>query len=316
MTMYYVTADGGGSKLISILYDEQFNILSVGRAGGTNLNFRTLPDIRADMEKAAKECIGEERLTVESADFVIVGPKEEFTAALKGVCDLKSHTVLNEGQAALMAGTGEKYGLLALAGTGSDVFLLQSDHNDFIGGWGSVLGDEGGGFDVGMQSLRAAIYAEDGRGEDTLILPLIKEEWKLNKLWDMVEKVYHTNDQRRLVASVTRVTAKAAAMGDKVALELYKKAAYELWRLTRVVLEKNNGHIEGKICTSGGVWKGSPVMYDEYVRLVKAEFPDVEIVKPVFDPCIGGMVWRAIERGMKKEEYWPLLLQNCGAFRY
>ena len=314
--MYYVTADGGGTKLIAILYDENFNILSVGRAGGTNLNFRSLEDIRADMKKAAEECAGGKTDQIESADFVIVGPKEEFTTALSGAAKLKNHTVLNEGQAALMAGTGEKYGLLALAGTGSDVFLLQSDHNDFIGGWGSVLGDEGGGFDVGMQSLRAAIYAEDGRGEKTLLLPLIKEEWKLDKLWDMVEKVYHTNDQRRLVASVTRVTAKAAAMGDEIALELYRKAAYEIWRLTRVVLEKNNGHIEGKICTSGGVWKGSPVMYEEYVRLVKNEFPDAEIVKPVFDPCIGGMVWRAIERGIKKEEYWPLLLKNCSEFRY
>lgn len=314
--MYFVTADGGGTKLIAILYDEHFNVVATGRAGGTNLNFRALEDIRADMQKAAGECLGEKRPTVETADFVIVGPKEEFVAALRDACDLRAHTVLNEGQAALMAGTGEKYGLLALAGTGSDVFLLQRDHNDFIGGWGTVLGDEGGGFDIGAASLRAAIYAEDGRGEKTLLLPLIKEEWKLHKLWDMVEIVYGAKDQRRLVASVTRITAKAAAMGDETALLLYRKAAYEIYRLTRVVLQKENGHIEGKICTSGGVWKGSETMFEEYNRLVKSEFPEVEIVKPVFDPCVGGAVWRAIERGMKKEEYWPVLLEKFKDFRY
>jgi len=229
---------------------------------------------------------------------------------------LKSYTPLNEGGAALMAGTGERYGLLALAGTGSDVFFLQPDGNDFVGGWGTVLGDEGGGYDIGVASLRAAIYAHDGRGEDTLLLPMIKEAWHLNNLWDMVSPLYANPDQRRQVASVARITAEAARRGDAVAQDIYRKAAYELFRLTHAVLKRRDGHMIGKICMSGGVWKGSELMQNEYRRLVHEVYPESDIVIPCFDPCVGGVVYRAVERGLKREEFWPILQEKFAQYRY
>ena len=314
--MQYLSADGGGTKLIVIRYDENMNLLGVGKAAGTNLNFRSLEDITADMEKAVAEALGEEKHEIEAADFVIVGPGDVFERVIREQTKLGQANRLAEGQAALMAGTGEKYGLLALAGTGSDAFYYTPDCTDGIGGWGTVLGDEGGGFDVGTKTLRAAIYAEDGRGEKTEILPLLMEEWKMTALWDMVEKVYHTRDQRRLVASVAKVTSKAAHMGDPVALSIYRDAAWEIARLTNTMLARHDGYVAGKICISGGVWKGHPSMLEHFKKLVHKEYPHVEIVSPVFDPCMGGIVYRALEMGQKKEDFFPVLLEKFGQFRY
>lgn len=314
--MQYLTADGGGSKLVVVRYDEDFHILGVGHGGGTNQNFKSLEAIRADMNRAVEECMQGEHPTIEAADFVIVGPKDEFVSAIENHAVLKTYRALNEGGAALMAGTGEKYGLLALAGTGSDVFFLQPDGNDFIGGWGSVLGDEGGGYDIGVKTLRAAIYAYDGRGEDTLLLPMLKEAWKLDKLWDMVSPLYANPDQRRQVASVTRITADAARKGDKVAQDIYRGAAYELFRLTHTALKKRGGRMVGKICMSGGVWKGSELMQEEFKRLVHEYYPDLEITAPAFEPCVGGAVYRAMERGLTKEIFWPQLQDKFNQFQY
>ena len=112
--MQYLSADGGGTKLIVIRYDENMNLLGVGQAAGTNLNFRSLEDITADMEKAVAEALGEKNPEIEAADFVIVGPGAVFERVIREKSKLGQANRLAEGQAALMAGTGEKYGLLAL----------------------------------------------------------------------------------------------------------------------------------------------------------------------------------------------------------
>lgn len=314
--MQYLTADGGGSKLIVIRYDDDMNVLGVGKANGTNANFRSMEDITLDMEKAVSEALGNDTDEIEAADYVIVGPGEVFEKIIREKVKLNHFQRLDEGQAALMAGTGDEYGVLALAGTGSDVFYYTPEGRDGIGGWGTVLGDEGGGFDVGTRTLRAAIYAEDGRGPQTMILPLLMEAWKMNKLWDMVTKVYHTNDQRRLVASVTQITAQAAQMGDQVALEIYKSAAWELAHMTNTLLRRHDGYVPGKVCISGGVWKGHPIMLEQYKVMVHKEFPSVDIVSPEFDPCVCGIVYRALKNGRKKEEFFPLMKEKMSMFCY
>lgn len=314
--MYYLTADGGGTKLIVILYDESFRVLSEGRAGGTNENFRSRADIRADMRKAVRECLGERKLTLEAADALIVGPADVFEEELRTLAEVKTFHRMHEGEAALLAGTGERFGLLALAGTGASCFLLQPGLRTSVGGWGSVLGDEGGGFDVGMRTLRAAIYAEDGRGEDTMILPMLKEEWHLKELWDMVAPVYHSPDQRRLVASAARITARAAEAGDPVALSIYRDAGREIFRAADAVLKRLDAPFVGNVVTSGSVWKGHPVMREEFTRLLGEHWPGIPVRTPVLDPCAGGAVWRAVERGVPRGEYWPAITENFRAYRY
>lgn len=43
---YYIAADGGGSKLHAILYDESFNVLKTVKVSGTNFNFMPKEQVR------------------------------------------------------------------------------------------------------------------------------------------------------------------------------------------------------------------------------------------------------------------------------
>lgn len=314
--MLYLTADGGGTKLVTLLFDDQLRLISSGISGGTNTNFRPPDAVLADMQAAVDACVGDSHPVIENAVCVIVGPTDEFLSCVRRRAELKQVTPLGEGSLSLAAGAGVQYGVLALAGTGSDVFMIQPGYHDTIGGWGTVLGDEGGGYDLGVAALRAAIYAEDGRGEATALLPLIKEKWKLHELWEIVPIVYGSSDQRRLVASVSHLVERAAAMGDAVALSLYEKAAHELAHMTVTILDRHRGEYEGPIVVSGGVWKGSPLMFDAYRREVLGAYPHAEVVMPMFDPVVGGVVWQAFANGMKKEQFWDALRQNFGQYLY
>lgn len=82
----------------------------------------------------------------------------------------KISTPAGDHEIALVGAHGQRRGLLVLAGTGSlacgigsaGVFKL-------VGALGYLLGDEGSGFWVGMEGLRAAMRGEDGRGRKTLL---------------------------------------------------------------------------------------------------------------------------------------------------
>ena len=58
---------------------------------------------------------------------------------------------------------GMTEGLCALAGTGSDVFLIQNlKCTDTIGGWGYLLGDDGSGVWTGVHAARELAKAVSG----------------------------------------------------------------------------------------------------------------------------------------------------------
>ena len=314
--MYYLSADGGGTKLVTLLFDDQLRLVSSGRAAGTNATFRPPEDVRADMELAIDACLGAAPPAIEHARCTIVGPTDEFIACLRRKTDVRAVSSPSEGALALAAGAGVPYGVLALSGTGSDVFLVQPGIFDTIGGWGTIFGDEGSGYDIGVSALRAAIYAEDGRGEPTMLLPMIYEEWRLQKLWGMVPLVYGSSDSRRLVASVARLVSRAAAAGDPVALSLYQTAAHQMAHMTICLLQRHGGCFEGPIVVSGGVWKGSPYMFECFRREVSAVFPDAEVLMPVFEPVVGGVVLQALENGMEKDDFWSALQREYRHYRY
>ena len=132
----------------------------------------------------------------------------------------------------------------------------------------------------------------------------------------MVRPIYHSPDQRRLVASAAHIAAKAAAAGDPVALEIYRNAGREIFRATDAVLKRLKAPFVGNVVTSGGVWKGHPVMREEFGKLLAEQWPGIPVRVPEMDPCVGGAVWRAVERGIPQEEYWPRITENFRDYRY
>lgn len=49
---YYIAADGGGTKVQAVLYDEELRMVSAARVSGVNSNFRPVEHIAAEMHKS------------------------------------------------------------------------------------------------------------------------------------------------------------------------------------------------------------------------------------------------------------------------
>ena len=314
---YYVAADGGGTKLVAILYDDNGNILRTARAGGTNTNFRSEDTVRREMRELVNTlCEGVD--AIEALDCCIVGSRTGslFPKILSERVPVKCIAEHGEGEVPLFA-TGLSYGIVAQAGTGSDAIVRKKDGSAFArGGWGMLLGDEGGGYDIGLCALRAAIRADEGRAEPTVLVELIKEYFQIPRLFDLIDLMINESDVRGRVASVSRVCAAAARQGDRVARSIYEYAAHELFLCVKASIDALGKPYPWTVVCSGGAWKGTRYMYECFVREMAEFAPEIPVCFPIFEPLIGSVLGGYMRRGWKLEDAVSVLRTTMSEYLY
>jgi len=130
----------------------------------------------------------------------------------------------------LLGGAGHGSLAVAVAGTGTG-YGARSAAGDWARASGCeyLLSDEGGGFDIGMSGLRAAIRAIDGRGAPTALLPLA-QQWCGAGARDTAERLcqkVYVPGVKPVVASFAPVVLEAAAY-DEAAAAIAAASAGEL----------------------------------------------------------------------------------------
>ena len=161
----YLAVDGGGSKIAAVVYDRELHPVCEARSGGVNITQNTLEDIKAHICECVSQ-IARHTDEIEEVDEVFVGGKEIFEEELAARVQVKGIRRIAEPVAGLLAGVCRKDGLLALSGTGSDVFIIKGGTvAGSVGGWGPVMGDQGSGAWIGLQALRAVAREMNGWGQ-------------------------------------------------------------------------------------------------------------------------------------------------------
>ena len=161
--MRYLGIDGGGSKTSFLLVDEYYNEICHVHSGPSNLL-----SVGAD---AAKEAIAQGiSLLTEPPNIICAGfagaGRPESVAFYKEVLQslVPGSQIIIESDAfiASIGSIGVDPGILLIAGTGSIVIGRDKDRVMFrVGGWGPHFGDEGSGFWIGREAVRAALRSLD-----------------------------------------------------------------------------------------------------------------------------------------------------------
>jgi N-acetylglucosamine kinase-like BadF-type ATPase len=197
-----------------------------------------------------------------------------------------------------MAASLKTDGVMALSGTGSDAFFIkncQSIHS--VGGWGPLLGDEGSGYEIGLHTLKAAIYSFDGRKEKSMLYDLVMEKWNLNHLWGIVTHLAGNPDARHEVASAAALCSKAAHAGDKTALRIYEQAALDMSIQARTIIDAHRDEWDGTAVIMGGAWKGHPRMFEVFKKEMELLYPEAKVTRAVYEPVVGCVVLRLLREG-------------------
>jgi N-acetylglucosamine kinase-like BadF-type ATPase len=200
---------------------------------------------------------------------------------------------------------GQGPGLLVVAGTGS-VALARTPKGQILrsGGWGSLVGDEGSGYWLGLEGLRAAFQGGDGRAPATALLPALLEHFGAEDLGALMDRIFAAG-KREVASAAPRVVA-VAATGDPIAEALLDRAAQHLADHLLPLLRGWRDEAEsprasapvpvavvGSLLTSGGAL---------HARLSpRVSALGGELLKTPVDPARGAAVWAHRLQGERAE---------------
>lgn len=288
-----VGVDVGGTKTRVCILDERARLLGAGLGGPGNPNFSPPEVVRDSLFDAATSALRDSGVAAERLDLGAVGgpcPPEHFEPALRAALGENLRLFrAGEGPITLAAGSRDEHGLVVVAGTGSLAWgRNRRGETHFASGWGSLLGDEGSGYDIAVQGLRAACRAADGRGQSTPLLGRYLAEFGVDDLRRIVSRVYGGGLDRRGIAATCPIVFEAARAGDAVSRRILGRAGSELalGALTCIrVLGMERDEFD--LVASGGVLTSEDFVLPRIRALVGRGCPGARLRRPRYEPAVG-----------------------------
>jgi len=127
-------------------------------------------------------------------------------------------------------------GIAVISGTGAAVHGRKGAAVEKAGGWGQLLGDRGGGYDLAMQGLRLVLTHYDLEREITPLGQEILRLLGLNRLQDLVGWAMQAD--KMSVARLAPAIFRAAKFGDSAMQETIEAGAQVLARYTAAVARR------------------------------------------------------------------------------
>jgi N-acetylglucosamine kinase-like BadF-type ATPase len=298
---FFLAVDAGGTKTDYLLADEH-NELARVRSGSIKRMRVSADFAAAELDKAVAELTAKTGIDLHIVTATCIGTagetvplvtdwlKEAFAARIGGKL-----LILGDIEIALDAAFFGEPGILAIAGTGSNVG--GRDHTGKLtgaGGYGPVLADQGSGHRIGYEALRAMFLAID-REEPTTLIAAVVKAWGAQSHIDLIALANEIPppDFSRL----TEIVLRCANEGDAIAASVLKKQGEELANLIAIVARRiKRTHPDPawlpRVAFTGSIMEKVAPVRAALIAALERDFPGIETLQGTADP-IQGALWRA-----------------------
>lgn len=295
-TDLFLGVDGGQSSTKALIGDATGSVL--GEGSGGPCNHAGTAEGRMKLIRAVTECVANacEAAGLDSAHvhfraacFGMSGGPEDKQTILAEILSTDQLVVTHDAMIALAGATAGSAGVITIAGTGSIAFGRNAaGRTARAGGWGYAFGDEGGGFDITRQALRAALRFEEGWGSPTALHGLLLERAGGVNANDLLHRFYTKDYPRPRVASYASLVDEAARSGDRVAIDILNGAAQQLASLAASVSRQLFEEPDSPpVAYIGGVFR-SEILLDRFRMLV--ELDGSRCTPPLLGPSVGALL--------------------------
>jgi N-acetylmuramic acid 6-phosphate etherase len=299
---YVVGVDGGGSKTVAIVLDEQGQAAGRGQGGSANYHHVGLAGMRAALTQAIQAALQDAGI---SLDWV-----RAMTWALAGVdrpderrflLDLAAELapgiavqIENDALAALVGGVGTRRGVVLIAGTGMIVYGEDGQGGKArAGGWGYLL-EHGGGYGLGRAALRAITLAHDGCRLPTRLAERVLVTLNLAQPADIVTWLYAPDRQVADIAALAPLVLAEAEAGDVAALDITAQAADALAEAVGAVARRLGLDInQFPLVLAGGLLTGNLLYRELVTQAVRSRVPFAQPMLPYAEAAVGA-AWLAL----------------------
>ena len=294
--MHVLGIDAGGTKTVCLLANDRGEVLAQTRASGANLQVMGEFGVEKILHRVMDETLGDRDIKLDAICLGIAGvdrPRDAQTIrdVMRRIGQKTRTVVVNDALVALVAGAGEQAGVVVVAGTGSIAYGHDAEGRAArAGGWGYLLGDEGGGFWIGRAALSAVVRQFDQRGPATLLTDLVLAHMQLTTPAEVIHAIYDRGLQRHAITGLAGVVQRAMEAGDAVAGEILDRAATELAAAASSVVTRlgMRGDVFPTVL-AGGMFKGIPSLVTAVTTRLAEVAPRSEVRRLEIEPANGAV---------------------------
>lgn len=296
---YFLGIDGGGSKTAVWCANERGQVLGEGVGGPTNLTTTDKEIAQQNLDTALEQALS--GLLAPQFVSVVMGlagadtaieidqARQVFSSTLLSH-GIKEFKLVNDAIIALKSGSDAASAIVVIAGTGSNCYgrngMGETARASGLDYW---LSDEGSGYMIGNQALRAVVRAGDGRGASTQLTQLLMSHFHIQSVADLKQIVYTMAFSKREMAALTMVVMQAVERGDAVAFQIMMQAVDEIQQMMSAVVKKL--HLEksafdvvavGSVITLSFVKERLSVWFASH-------YPQAKLIYPERPPVYGAL---------------------------
>jgi len=288
--------DAGGTKTRALLADRDGTVIASASGPGANLRTHGELQVEKVLHALVERTEGESGVKADAIAIGIAGAdraddQEVLREILKRIGFRERVVITNDARVAFVAGSSRRVGLALVCGTGSIAWGRNgAGEIARAGGWGWHVGDEGSGFWIGERAIRAALRASDGRGEKTALTDALLAHFGLDRIDQLVRRVYDAEYPRNDVALFAVRVAGAALAGDAVAASILSDAAAELVLAAETVISRLalGGAAGGyDVVLSGGTFRALPPLQQDVTAALSK--PGAAILPLDVEPAVGAV---------------------------
>lgn len=291
-TPVVIGIDGGGTHSFAVAVDSAGRTLATAMAGSLNFLSAGWPTARRNL----KTLVGalEQRLPPRlQPGKIVVGCAALFSDATnaekgklcRGILPLRRTRVVSDCQTACFGATLGRPGVAVIAGTGSIVLAVnETGQLTRVGGWGHLLGDAGSAYWIAVESVKAAIAAEEGLGPSTALGPVIGRWFDTKRLAGIVSFIYGPRFRKEAFAGLAGYLARKVGRRDAVFRRICQQAGQELAAQARAAVKLARLRSRPlSVCLVGSVLTNNALVRDSLVAALKRTGA-ARFAKPVLSP--------------------------------
>lgn len=294
--MHVLGIDAGGTKTVCLLADDRGEVLAEARGSGANLQVMGELGVEKVLHQVMEEALANRDVDVRAICLGIAGvdrpsDAQSVTDIMRRIGHKTTTVVVNDALVALVADAGDQPGVVVVAGTGSIAYGRDGNGRAArAGGWGYLLGDEGGGFWIGRAALSAVVRQFDQRGPATLLTDLVLKQMQLTTPAEVIHAIYDRGLQRHSIAAIADVVQRANEAGDAVAAEILDRAAAELATAAASVVTRlgMRGDVFPTVL-AGGIFKGIPSLVAGVTARLAEVAPRSDVRRLETEPARGAV---------------------------
>lgn len=284
----YIGVDGGGTKTDATAIHSSGEVLSRFTGGSTNPYIVTFDKAMAELQNVLDGLLtplNDESFSLTSiclgmSGISSVDERRRVQLHLLSYFQQRLPStriyMRSEAEISLMAVLERQHGILAISGTGSNTYgITQSGDIHRVGGWGHLLGDEGSGYQIGLQTLKSVIKSHEGIIPPTIMTSLIVESYPLQHITDLKSYIYQPAITKQHIASFARCCIEAAEAGDEAALRIIRQQAEELADTTSALIRQQAEFEESDLVWIGSIFKHSPEFRKAYCDSLLMRYPQL-----------------------------------------